>query len=70
MAERTLAGQDFGNEIEKAGFDMLAPEMTESNITDALGWCWRKSRNREKSMDHFTDPSFYSRAIGGQVDQP
>jgi len=28
MAERTLAGQDFGNGIEKAGFDMLAPGMT------------------------------------------
>jgi hypothetical protein len=25
MAERTLAGQDFGNGIVKAGFDILAP---------------------------------------------
>jgi len=39
MAERTLAGQDFGNGIEEAGFNMLAPGMTESNITDALGVC-------------------------------
>jgi hypothetical protein len=35
MAERTLAGQDFGNGIFKAGFDMLAPGMTESSITNA-----------------------------------
>jgi len=25
MAERTLAGHDFGKGIVKAGFDMLAP---------------------------------------------
>jgi hypothetical protein len=30
---------DFGNGIEDAGFDMLAPEITESNITGALGMC-------------------------------
>jgi len=28
MAERTLAGQDFGNGIVKVEFDMLAPGMT------------------------------------------
>jgi hypothetical protein len=39
MAERTLAGQDFGNGMEAAGFDMLAPGMTESNMTGALGVC-------------------------------
>jgi hypothetical protein len=39
MAERTLAGQDFGNGIVKAEFDMLAPGMTESSITDALDVC-------------------------------
>jgi hypothetical protein len=39
MAERTLAGQDFGNGIDNAGFDMLAPGMAESNITDYLGVC-------------------------------
>jgi hypothetical protein len=36
MAERTLAGQDFGNGIVKAEFDMLAPGMTEASITDDL----------------------------------
>jgi hypothetical protein len=39
MAERTLAGQDFGNWIVKAEFDMLAPGMTESSITDDLDVC-------------------------------
>jgi hypothetical protein len=39
MAERTLAGHNFGNGIVKAGFDMLAPGMIESSITDALGVC-------------------------------
>jgi hypothetical protein len=39
MAERTLVDQDFGNEIVKAEFDMLAPGMTESSITNALGVC-------------------------------
>jgi hypothetical protein len=40
FAERLpLVGQDFGNGIEEAGFDMLAPGMTESNITNALGLC-------------------------------
>jgi hypothetical protein len=39
MAERTLAGQDFGNGIVKVEFDMLAPGMTEANITDALDVC-------------------------------
>jgi hypothetical protein len=39
VAERTLAGQDFGNGIVKAGFDMLAPGMTETSITDALDVC-------------------------------
>jgi hypothetical protein len=36
MAERTRAGQDFGNEIVRVEFDMLAPGMTETSITDAL----------------------------------
>ena len=39
MAERTLAGQDFGNGIVEAEFDMLAPGMTETSITDALDGC-------------------------------
>jgi hypothetical protein len=39
MAERTLAGQDFGNGIVKAGFDILAPGMIEASITDALNVC-------------------------------
>jgi hypothetical protein len=39
MAERTLAGQDFGNGIVKAGFDILAPGITESSITDELSVC-------------------------------
>jgi hypothetical protein len=39
MAERTLAGQDFGNGIDKAEFDMLAPGRTESSITDDLDVC-------------------------------
>jgi hypothetical protein len=39
MAERTLAGQDFGNGIIKVEFDMLAPGMTEASITDALDVC-------------------------------
>jgi len=36
MAEPTLAGQDFGNEIEEAEFDMVAPGMTGSSITPGL----------------------------------
>ena len=51
MAERTLAGQDFGNGIVKAEFDMLAPGMTEASIIDALDVCWGQSANREKSRD-------------------
>jgi hypothetical protein len=39
MAERTLAGHDFGSEIVKVEFDMLAPGMTETSITDALELC-------------------------------
>jgi hypothetical protein len=39
MAERTLAGQDFGNGIVKAGFDILAPGMAEVSITEALDVC-------------------------------
>ena len=39
MAERALAGQDFGNGIIKVEFDMLAPGMTEPSITDALDVC-------------------------------
>jgi hypothetical protein len=39
MAERTLAGQDFGNGIVKAGFDILAPGMAEASITEALDVC-------------------------------
>jgi hypothetical protein len=39
MAERTLAGHDFGIGIENAEFGMLAPGLTESNITDDLGVC-------------------------------
>jgi hypothetical protein len=39
MAERTLAGQDFGNGIVKGEFDMLAPGMIEASITDALDVC-------------------------------
>ncbi len=54
MAERTLAGQDFGNGIVKAGFDILAPGMAEASITEALDVCWEQSANREKSLDHFT----------------
>jgi hypothetical protein len=33
MAEHTLAGQDFGNGIIKAEFDIPAPGMTETSIT-------------------------------------
>ena len=51
MAERTLAGQDFGNGIIKAEFDMLAQGMTEPSITDGLDVCWGQSANREKSRD-------------------
>jgi hypothetical protein len=39
MAERTLAGHDFGNGIVKVEFDMLAPGITEPSITDALEMC-------------------------------
>ena len=36
MAERTLAGQDFGNGIVKVEFDMLSPGRLKATITDAL----------------------------------
>jgi len=39
MAEGTLAGQDFGKGIVKAGFDILAPGMTEASITNAQDVC-------------------------------
>ncbi len=40
IAERAVAGQDFGNLTFDAEFDMLAPGMTESGITNALVLCY------------------------------
>src|SRR5262245_43784760 len=40
IAAHTLAGQDFGRRRFVVEFDMLAPGMTESSITNALVSCY------------------------------
>ena len=53
IAERTVAGQDFGNWSFKAVSDMLTPVRTESSITDDCVLCYEKSEVLENSVDHY-----------------
>jgi hypothetical protein len=60
MAERTLAGQDFGNGIVKVEFDMLAPGMTETSITADLFACY----------DNLTPGKSRWTTIAATIDEP
>ena len=55
IAERTIAGQDFGKLMFEVGLDMLAPGRIEPSITEAQAVCYGRFACLENSVDHYTE---------------